>query len=122
MPRKINIFVDRLLLFGFLEELTHFGVDDINTVAKEMSVELAGSLSSQVLENNQHNSQPVTPQVVVNSAENVQNIKEVLRDVEEILESSIKQKIKMARYVDKLLKQKNRQYAQEQVKQDNVSE
>ena len=117
VPRKINIFVDRLLLFGFLEELTNFNVDDVNQVAKEMSVELTGSLSAKVLENNQAKSQPLNQQVIVNSSENVENIREVLREVEEILESNIKQKIKMARYVDKLLKQKNRQYAQEQVEQ-----
>lgn len=115
VPRKINIFVDRLLLFGFLEELTCFGVDAINDVAEEMSIELTGSLNSHVLNNNQHNNQTTNQQVVVNSSENVENIKEVLREVEEILESNIKQKIKMARYVDKLLKQKNLQYAQEQV-------
>ena len=46
------------------------------------------------------------------------NIKNILREVEEILESNIKQKIKMARYVDKLLKQKSRQYAKEQIKED----
>ncbi len=120
VPRKINIFVDRLLLFGVLEELTHFEVDDINKVAEEMSVELTGSLSSKVLENNQHTNQSESQQVIVNSSENVENIKEVLREVEEILESNIKQKIKMARYVDKLLKQKSRQYAEEQVKQDNL--
>ena len=113
VPRKINIFVDRLLLFGFLEELTFFGIDAINEVALEMSGELTGSLSSKVLPNNQ-TSAPQPEQVVVNSNE---NIKDVLREVEEILESSIKQKIKMARYVDKLLKQKSRQYAQEQVKE-----
>jgi general secretion pathway protein A len=45
----------------------------------------------------------------------VENIKEVLREVEEILDISIKQKVKMARYVDKLLKQKNRQYAESQI-------
>jgi general secretion pathway protein A len=117
VPRKINIFVDRLLLFGFLEELTYFDIDAINEVALEMSGELTGSLSSQVLPNNQTGpSQP--QQVVVNSNENVENIKNVLREVEEILESNIKQKIKMARYVDKLLKQKNRQYAQAQAQQD----
>ncbi|MFT7005507.1 MAG: general secretion pathway protein A [Colwellia sp.] len=117
VPRKINIFVDRLLLFGFLEELTYFDIDAINEVALEMSSELTGSLSSQVLPNNQTGpSQP--QQVVVNSNENVENIKNVLREVEEILESNIKQKIKMARYVDKLLKQKNRQYAKEQAQQD----
>ncbi len=114
IPRKINIFVDRLLLFGFLEELTSFDVDAINDVAEEMSVELTGSLGSHTLPNNEASSQPTTP-LVVNSSENVENIKEVLREVEEMLESSIKQKIKMARYVDKLLKQKSRQYAQEQV-------
>tara|TARA_R110001592_G_scaffold59205_5_gene179667 strand:- start:18685 stop:19743 length:1059 start_codon:yes stop_codon:yes gene_type:complete len=122
VPRKINIFVDRLLLFGFLEELTHFGIDDINNVAQEMSIELTGSLSSQVLQNNQPNSQAVNQQVVVNSSENVENIREVLREVEEILETNIKQKIKMARYIDKLLKQKNRQYAQEQEQQEKLSD
>ena len=112
VPRKINIFVDRLLLFGFLEELTGFGVDEINEVAQEMSGELTGSLNGKIVEGTKaQSSQPV----VVNSTENVQNIKDVLREVEEILESSIKQKVKMARYVDKLLKQKNREYAQQQV-------
>jgi putative secretion ATPase (PEP-CTERM system associated) len=43
VPRKINIFVDRLLLFGFLEELTSFDIDAINDVAEEMSAELTGS-------------------------------------------------------------------------------
>ena len=52
---------------------------------------------------------------------NVKNIKNVLREVEEILESNIKQKIKMARYVDKLLKQKSRQYAKEQVQKQQGS-
>lgn len=118
VPRKINIFVDRLLLFGFLEELTCFNMDAINEVASEMSGELTGSLSSQVLPNTQTNT-PQPQQVVVNSHENIENIKDVLREVEEILESNIKQKIKMARYVDKLLKQKNHQYAKEQVQQDN---
>ena len=51
VPRKINIFVDRLLLFGFLEELTCFSMDAINEVALEMSGELTGSLSSKVLPN-----------------------------------------------------------------------
>jgi general secretion pathway protein A len=124
VPRKINIFVDRLLLFGFLEELTYFDIDSINEVALEMSGELTGSLSSQVLPNNQTTTpqSPQSPQVVVNSNENVENIKNVLREVEEILESNIKQKIKMARYVDKLLKQKNRQYAKTQVQHDKLPE
>lgn len=109
IPRKINIFVDRLLLFGFLEELTQINTEAVLEVATEMEVELTGSLNTQQLAS-------IEPtQNVVNSNENVQQMKEVLREVEEILESSIKQKIKMTRYVDKLLKQKNRQFAESNI-------
>ncbi len=110
VPRKINIFVDRLLLFGFLEEVETINSEVIISVAEEMEIELTGSLNSSELKN----SEP-SHQVVVNSKENVEHIKEVLRDVEEILESSIKQKIKMARYVDKLLKHKSKLYAEENI-------
>lgn len=108
IPRKINIFVDRLLLFGFLEELDCINDKAIEEVAVEMEMELTGSINNNVLASNE----PSQQQVVVNSTENVENIKDVLREVEEILETSIKQKIKMARYVDKLLKHKNRLYAE----------
>lgn len=104
VPRKINIFVDRLLLFGFLEELEHINSAAINEVAEEMEVELTGSLNGAQLESNE------PTQVVVNSSEKVESIKEILREVEEILEGNIKQKIKMARYVDKMLKHKSRIY------------
>jgi putative secretion ATPase (PEP-CTERM system associated) len=114
VPRKINIFVDRLLLFGFLEELSNIDCKAINEVAKEMSVELTGSLHGLPLEE-KNKAQPL----VVNSTENVENIKEVLREVEEILESSIQQKVKMTRYIDKLLKQKNREFAEQQSKADH---
>lgn len=112
VPRKINIFVDRLLLFGFLEELDVITNDAINEVATEMSVELTGSLDGKELTNEQK-AQPL----IVNSTENVENIKNVLREVEEILETTIQQKVKMTRYIDKLLKQKNRQYAELQIEE-----
>jgi len=111
VPRKINIFVDRILLFGFLEELDKIDINAINSVAQEMGVELTGSLNAGI------NTESIAPteQHLVNSNENVQNVKDVLREIEEILESSIKEKIKMTRYVDKLLKQKSKQLAQENV-------
>ena len=112
VPRKINIFVDRILLFGFLEELSNIDIDAIHSVAEEMGVELTGSLSGSIEPQAQATN---NEQLVVNSTENVENIKDVLREIEEILETSIKQKVKMARYVDKLLKQKNRQFAEASV-------
>ena len=107
VPRKINIFVDRLLLFGFLEELTEIDVAAIETVAGEMDVELTGSINGQQLTSNE----PAT-QVEVASSDKVESVKDVLREIEDVLENTIKQKIKMARYVDKLLKHKSRLYAE----------
>jgi putative secretion ATPase (PEP-CTERM system associated) len=114
IPRKINIFVDRLLLFGFLEELKSIDCKAINEVAEEMSTELTGSLNGQAISSDSKQ-QPL----VINSTEHVENIKNVLREVEEILEGSIQQKVKMTRYIDKLLKQKNREYAELQSKTDD---
>ncbi|WDD99459.1 XrtA/PEP-CTERM system-associated ATPase [Thalassomonas actiniarum] len=102
VPRKINIFVDRLLLFGFLEELSVIDSKAINEVAEEMDIELTGSINAR-----QQSGATEATQLVVNSSENVESMREVLREVEDILENSIKQKIKLSRYVDKLLKQKN---------------
>ncbi|GAA0818142.1 XrtA-associated ATPase [Colwellia asteriadis] len=114
VPRKINIFVDRLLLFGFLEELNTISCAAINEVAEEMSVELTGSLNGNPNEAFDNNT---TTPVVVNSSENVEHIKNVLREVEEILETTIQEKVKMTRYIDKLLKQKSKQYAELQTKE-----
>lgn len=114
VPRKINIFVDRLLLFGFLEELENIDCAAINEVAEEMSVELTGSLSRKSKEVNE-SAKPL----VVNSSENVENIKNVLREIEEILDTTIREKVKMTRYIDKLLKQKNREYAKKQIEESD---
>ena len=74
-----------------------------------MEIELTGSLNNPIIVNNQ------TTQTIAKPFENIENIKEILREVEDILETSIKQKIKMARYVDKLLKHKSRLYAEENI-------
>lgn len=109
VPRKINIFVDRLLLFGFLEELTKIDCDVINEVAEEMSVELTGSLTNE--------EQALLANSTTVESHTTDNIKHILREVEEILEGSIQQKVKMTRYVDKILKQKSRALAELQSKE-----
>ncbi|MGJ8693920.1 MAG: XrtA/PEP-CTERM system-associated ATPase [Thalassotalea sp.] len=126
VPRKINIFVDRILLFGFLEELEVIDIDSIKQVAEEMEIELTGSLRSNAMPSIEPQqaagATDTSHQVSVNSAEKIESIKEVLREIEDYLEGSIKQKIKMARYVDKLLKQKNRQYAEEQANLNDIDD
>lgn len=41
IPRRINTFCDRLLLFGFLEEKSHFGAAEINEVVSDLKTEVA---------------------------------------------------------------------------------
>jgi len=112
VPRKINIFVDRLLLFGFLEDLNHIDCHAINKVANEMSVELTGSLTKQQITTQE---EPSVPSLSGTNS----NLEKTLHDVEEILEGSIQQKVKMVRYLDKLLKQKSREFAELQIKVKN---
>ena len=111
VPRKINIFINRLLLFAFLEELEIINSDAINEVAAEMEIELTGSLNVQALEN-------IEPakQLVVNSSVDVENIREILHEIENVLETSILQKIKMVKNIDKLLKQKKAEFAEANLK------
>lgn len=106
IPRKINIFVDRLLLFGFLEELEHIDIDAVFDVALEMDIELTGSLTPALSPESE------LAQGVASSRQKTENLNDLLLEVEAILEQSIKQKIKMIRCVDKLLKQKTRQLAE----------
>ena len=40
VPRMVNLFMDRLMLFGYLEELTSFHTDDVRAVTEEMANEL----------------------------------------------------------------------------------
>lgn len=41
IPRRINTFCDRLLLFGFLEEKSHFGEAEVNEVITDLKSEMA---------------------------------------------------------------------------------
>jgi general secretion pathway protein A len=45
VPRKINILMDRLMLFGYLEELFALDESHVDTVLEELQVELAGDLA-----------------------------------------------------------------------------
>ena len=44
VPRRINVFCDRILLFGYLEELTFFKPEHIKIVADELSEEITSPI------------------------------------------------------------------------------
>ena len=73
IPRRINTTCDRLLLFGFLEEKTHFGEAEVNEVIADLKNEVAhqdfhgatgihgGGSQSGML--HQEDSLPLTPRI-----------------------------------------------------------
>ena len=46
VPRKINLLMDRLLVYGFLEEIRAFDGGHVEAVLKEMGAELSGDIES----------------------------------------------------------------------------
>lgn len=48
VPRKINLLMDRVLVYGFLEELRAFDVTHIEAVLKEMRAELSGDIETEL--------------------------------------------------------------------------
>ena len=44
VPRRINVFCDRILLFGYLEEISFFTSEHVKIVAEELSEEITSPL------------------------------------------------------------------------------
>lgn len=110
VPRKINIFADRLFLFAFLEDLDVIDLKAIEEVIEEMGEELSGSLQS--------NRMSVTNMVqaaaqheLSGDPEQLPNLKEselkrILTDVTQVMDQVIQRKVKIIRYLDKLIESK----------------
>jgi len=106
IPRKINTLMDRVLLYGFLEELSTFSSADVQQVIQEISGEVA-------------NHTPITPLTVapvMQSAQHIQTTAEhteptanpyhaMLTELSGLLDHSLQHKIKMAQQLDDLLTQ-----------------
>ena len=46
VPRRINVFCDRILLFGYLEEISFFTTEHVQTVADELEEEITSPIKS----------------------------------------------------------------------------
>lgn len=51
VPRKVNLLMDRLLVYGFLEEIRAFEAAHVDAVVKEMGAELSGDIENAVVAN-----------------------------------------------------------------------
>ncbi|SEH71768.1 putative secretion ATPase, PEP-CTERM locus subfamily [Rheinheimera pacifica] len=90
IPRKINTVMDRILLFGYLEECPVITAEHVKTVLEELSQEIA-------------NQQPSAPVMQVQQPQTA-STQSMLSELSAVLDSALEQKIRMAKELDVLLK------------------
>jgi putative secretion ATPase (PEP-CTERM system associated) len=108
IPRKVNTLMDRILLFGFLEELETLDEQAVETVVAEVREEM---FNPEPVE-----SRSIKQEVGSNFTENGTEIRDVdyyktmLHELVDALDSAISHKVKLTQYIDKLLKKKYKTY------------
>jgi len=108
IPRKINTLMDRILLFGFLEELETLDEAAVKDVIEEVSEEM-------FLPEKQTQAQ-LKPRSILDAAtedgqvKDVEYYKTMLTELVDALDNAVSQKIKLTRYMDRLLKKKYKTY------------
>lgn len=121
VPRKINTLMDRVLLYGFLEELETFNKEDVDQVIEEVQAEMFvpeeqisdGELTatnSPAGANQTSGERPVHVTPNGNVVQDAQYYKEMLEELVDALDDAIKHKVKLTQYIDKLLKKKYQTY------------
>lgn len=105
IPRKINNLMDRVLLFGFLEDKNILTAQDVQDVIQEIRGEVAQQVPQPVA--------PAAPPPIAattSSASQQQNpYHAMLSELSGLLDSSLEHKIKMAKELDILLNQQHQQ-------------
>jgi general secretion pathway protein A len=120
IPRKINTLMDRILLYGFLEELETFDEAVVDIVVEEVAEEmfLPENQSAQTTTSDAQATAPDTQAVSPNREtgdqgdilKDVTYYKTMLTELTDALDDAISHKIKLTRYIDKLLKKKYKTY------------
>lgn len=125
VPRKINTLMDRILLYGFLEELDVLDEKAVDAVIDEVREEMfvpdtpaepdePEVTEEQVEAANNENVQSGKPQRLItpngNEVKDAEYYKAMLGELVDALDDAISHKIKLTQYIDKLLKKKYRTY------------
>ncbi|MFQ3198482.1 MAG: general secretion pathway protein A [Paraglaciecola sp.] len=120
IPRKINTLMDRILLYGFLEELETFDEAVVDIVVEEVAEEmfLPENQSAQTMtsdaQSTRSDAQAVSPDRETadqgDILKDVTYYKTMLTELTDALDDAISHKIKLTRYIDKLLKKKYKTY------------
>ncbi|OBP14601.1 general secretion pathway protein GspA [Rheinheimera sp. SA_1] len=115
IPRKINNLLDRILLFGYLEDKTLLQQADVEEVITEISGEVAQRQPTQSLPVHTAPVSVTPAPPTVSPAEPALNATPanpyhaMLAELSGLLDSSLEHKIKMAKELDTLLNQQHQQ-------------
>ncbi|MGF1685669.1 XrtA-associated ATPase [Photobacterium japonica] len=115
IPRKINILMDRVLLFAFLEEMPVVTETAITQVLAEMGEEFSGALSTASAlgaaeGDEQHDGGSRFQTSRTWSEHETEKLFKTLDDVTDVLDKVIERKVATIRYLDAQLIKKRRQY------------
>ena len=108
IPRKINTLMDRILLFGFIEELESLDEEAIEKVIKEVSEEMF--LSETKAETQTQPKGTVDAELEDGNIKDVEYYKSMITELVDALDNTISQKIKLTRYIDRLMQKKYKTY------------
>ena len=107
VPRKINTLMDRILLYGFLEELEALDEEAVEMVLKELADEMFQADKKTA---DEPVADSLTAQTESGEVKDVEYYKTMLNELVDALDNAISHKIKLTRYIDKLLKRKYKTY------------
>jgi len=122
VPRRMNTLMDRVLLFGFLEEIEAFELKDVEVVIAEVKSEmfLPENASADpyvqyeygegVDEQESRPNSGIRYTAKGTEIREVEYYKSMLHELVDALDDAIKHKIKLTQYIDKLLKKKYQTY------------
>lgn len=118
VPRKINIFMDRLFLFAFMENRIHISTKEVNEVIEELGNELSGGMqpakavsgrqAMPLYKKNQMAAEQVASGMNGNSVD-LEKMQKVLSDVSLILEDVVQKKTLTIKHLDRLIREKRKQ-------------
>lgn len=117
VPRKINLLMDRVLLYGFLNELHHFEKKHIEVIIDELSLELGfssnssyeieHSISQEETQNDNQTEHNYSDVEIENASKYKNKLVQTLTELDLYLQHNINKKVKINKYLDKIIKQKN---------------
>ena len=107
IPRKINTFMDRVFLYGFLEEKERLDCDAIQAVIDEVKEETFDTQDG-MNETEFARTSFITPNG--HEVQDAEYYKNMLAELIDALDDAIRHKVKLTQYMDKLLKKKYKTY------------